>query len=76
MYLQYLLLGLFALCAVVSFISRLRMSSLEGAVQRGEKNDDKTRASIARHYRRAALFAIAAAAFLLICGAVGATRVL
>ena len=61
MLLQYVLLGLFGLCAVISFVSRVRMGSLEGAIERGEKDDDKTRA---------------AAAFLLLCGAVGAARVL
>ena len=76
MLLQYALLGLFGLCAVVSFVARVRMGSLEGAIQRGEKDDDATRAAAAHCYRIAMVFAVAAAAFLLLCGAVGAARVL
>ncbi|MGE4547932.1 MAG: hypothetical protein AB7C89_00095 [Intestinibacillus sp.] len=72
MLLQYVLLGLFGLCAVVSFVLRVRMASLEGALQRGEKDDDETRAAAARYYRLAVIFAIASAAFLLLCGAIGA----
>ena len=75
MLLQYVLLGLFGLCAVISFVARVRMASLEGALQRGEKDDNQTRVAAARYYHTAVIFAIASAAFLLLCGAIGAVRV-
>lgn len=66
--LQYALLALFAACAALSFLCRVRMGMLTGAAQRGEKDDDTTRAQTARFYRLAMIFAIAAAAALALCG--------
>lgn len=68
---QLILLALFALCGLLSFVMRLRMGAINGAISRGEKPEDMQTA-VQFYYRLACGFAIAAAVLLVVCIVVGA----
>ena len=70
--LQYVLLAVFAVCAVVCFLARLRVGMLEGAVSRERVSEADAALQRVRWERIARLSAILAAAALLLCIAVGA----
>ncbi len=67
---QIVFLALFALCSVVSFLLRLRMGMIRGAIERGEQPPEKQEAA-ANYYQWASRFSIVAAIFLMISLVVG-----
>ncbi len=69
--LQYVLLAVFAACAVLCFVARLRVGMLEGAVARARADEADVALQRARWERIARTSAIFAAAALLLCIAVG-----
>lgn len=68
---QLVLLILFALAALFSFVCRLRVGMLEGAVARGAKSADDAGTEQARFDRLARIAAFVAAICLILCMGIG-----
>ncbi len=67
---QMVFLALFALCSAVSFLLRLRMGMIRGAIDRAEQPPEKQETAT-MYYQLASRFSVVAAIFLMATLVVG-----